>query len=292
MEESVVLKKSIGILYICTGPYKVFWKDFYNSFQKYFLPEYEKHYYVFTDGDKLEEEGNTEYIHYYKIENLPWPLITLLRFRFFLKAEEELKNYQFLMFVNANMVCDDYVYSKEFLPDIKRGEKLFFTKHPGYCKEKPWNTPLDRNKKSSAYIPYNRGNIYVIGALFGGYTESFLEMTRTLDERICEDLKRGIIAKWHDESHINHYILKKNNCRLLSAGYCYPVGFMIDEKKKISAVPKADKFNVNEFKGYYNISSRNEYWLSILKRILNKMHPVKMKICVFRDFLLRREIAQ
>ena len=28
------MKKSIGILYICTGPYYLFWEDFYNSCEK------------------------------------------------------------------------------------------------------------------------------------------------------------------------------------------------------------------------------------------------------------------
>lgn len=36
------MKKSIGILYICTGPYYLFWEDFYNSCEKNFLPNYEK----------------------------------------------------------------------------------------------------------------------------------------------------------------------------------------------------------------------------------------------------------
>ena len=36
------MKKSIGVLYICTGPYVLFWKDFFESFEKNFLPNIEK----------------------------------------------------------------------------------------------------------------------------------------------------------------------------------------------------------------------------------------------------------
>lgn len=39
-----MLRKSIGILYLCTGPYKLFWEDYYNSFEKNFLLDYEKLY--------------------------------------------------------------------------------------------------------------------------------------------------------------------------------------------------------------------------------------------------------
>ena len=28
----------LGILYICTGKYDIFWEDFYKSCEKYFLP--------------------------------------------------------------------------------------------------------------------------------------------------------------------------------------------------------------------------------------------------------------
>ena len=44
----------VGILYICTGKYIVFWEEFYKSCQKYFLSDSEcvKQYYVFTDVDK------------------------------------------------------------------------------------------------------------------------------------------------------------------------------------------------------------------------------------------------
>ena len=52
------MTKSIGILYICTGPYVLFWKDFYESFEKNFLPSYEKRYYVFTDAEEIFAEIN------------------------------------------------------------------------------------------------------------------------------------------------------------------------------------------------------------------------------------------
>lgn len=73
------MKKSIGILYICTGPYVLFWEDFYKSFQKKFLIDFEKRYFVFTDAEEIygQENQNVKKI---KIEPQPWPLITLLRF--------------------------------------------------------------------------------------------------------------------------------------------------------------------------------------------------------------------
>ena len=41
----------IGILYICTGKYDIFWKDFYLSAERYFMQDqsFIIEYYVFTD---------------------------------------------------------------------------------------------------------------------------------------------------------------------------------------------------------------------------------------------------
>ena len=39
-----------AILYIATGRYIVFWKDFHRACEKFFLPHHEKTYFVFTDN--------------------------------------------------------------------------------------------------------------------------------------------------------------------------------------------------------------------------------------------------
>lgn len=238
--------KSIGILYICTGPYALFWNDFYQSFEKNFIKGYEKRYYVFTDSDKiftLEEK----HIYVYKIGNLPWPLITLLRFNTFLIAESDLKECDYLMFSNANIVCDDIITAEEFLPSGKY--KIFVTSHPGYYGKTILDYPYDRNKNSLAYIPWNCGKDYVIGAMFGGTSDAFLTMCHKLKANIEEDLKKNVIARWHDESHLNRYIIGRDDVKVLSPEYCYPCGMNVSYKKKISAVSKQAKFDVNSFKG-------------------------------------------
>ena len=291
MEESRKLVNSIGILYICTGPYKLFWGDFYRSFEKYFLPEYEKHYYIFSDAEHEYFDNGTGRVHYCYIDNQPWPLITLLRFQTFLKQEKNLREHKLLMFCNANIVCSDYVMPKEILPNYEDGERLFFTRHPGYNKEKPWKVPYDRNRSSLAYIPYSRGKKYVIGAVFGGYSEAFLELTHLLHSRICEDLKKGVIAKWHDESHINHYVATHNDYRILNPGFCYPVGFDVPFEKKVAGVPKANVFDVNSFKGYY-APKRTSLFKSCIIRIKNWLNVwIIPNFCYIRDKLLLRKPA-
>lgn len=242
------MTKSIGILYICTGPYVLFWKDFFKSFEENFLPGYEKKYFVFTDADEIYANENPS-VKKFKIEPLPWPLITLFRFSTFLKAEEDLKRCDYLMFSNANMICNDVITPQEFLPREEKDEILSVTLHPGYYGKKNIYYPYERSKKSTAYIPWNCGYDYVIGAMFCGKSSAFIKMSKTLKYNIEEDLKRNIIAKWHDESQLNRYIINKPGIRILEPQYCFPFGMDVDYPRKISAVNKEAKFDVKTFKG-------------------------------------------
>ncbi|MBP3803798.1 MAG: glycosyl transferase family 6 [Oribacterium sp.] len=279
-----MIVKSIGVLYICTGPYALFWKDFYDSFEEKFLPNTEKRYFVFTDSDEISSSEGKR-IKVVRIDNQPWPLITLLRFGTFLKIEEDLNKCDYIMFSNANIVCDEIISEEEFLP--QKQERIFVTTHPGYYGKKIIEFPYDRNKNSLAYVPWNCGENYVIGAMFGGTSEGFIDMCKTLKSNIEEDLKRNIIARWHDESHLNRYIIGRDDVRILSSEYCYPYGMKVSYKKKISAVSKQAKFDVRNFKGQYDKKS------TITRKVLGKLKrkiKIKEHVLYLRDFMLGKKI--
>lgn len=283
------MKKSIGILYLCTGPYKLFWEDFYNSFQERFLSNTEKFYYVYCDdlGGVLDKFKDNEHVKLIPINPMPWPLITLLRFHYFLMLEEELKKHDYLMFSNANIVCNQSVTEEEFLPRKAKGEGLSFVNHPGYYRKKAvYNYQFERRKRSLAYIPYNCGSTYVIGAMFVGTAKDFLEMSHILKTRIESDLKKNIIAKWHDESHLNRYIVGKTDYRLLSPAYCYPVGFDLPVENKISGVSKMAKFDVNDFKG---VCEEKNKWKHFMQRAKRRIANEGI-LWFLRDIVLMKKI--
>lgn len=282
----IIVTGSIGILYICTGPYALFWKEFYESFEKKFLLGLQKKYYVFTDADEIFAE-ESQYVKRIEIEPQPWPLITLFRFSTFLKIEDELKKCDYLMFSNANMICNDNITPDEFLP--RKNEVLSVTSHPGYYGQSIIKFPYERSKKSTAYIPWNCGKNYVIGAMFCGTSDAFIKMSKTLKHNIEEDLKKNIIAKWHDESQLNRYIINKPGVRILEPMYCYPYGMKVDYPKKISAVSKEAKFDVKSFKGQYarNRNSIRKY-LGILKREL----MIKERFLFLVDFIRCARIGE
>lgn len=277
--------KKIAILYICTGPYSIFWKDFFDSFETYFLKNTEVHYYVFTDTKELYMENRCNRIHKVNLKSEPWPLPTLLKFKTFLDFEEELATYDYLYQSNANIVCNAIVEEKTFLPDSDK--ELIFTIHPGFMNKKSFYCPYDRNKKSKAYVPYNKKSKYVFGAMNGGTAEAYLKLIKELEHNIEEDLKKNVIAKWHDESHINWYVTQNNNYKILSPSFCYPVGFDVAYEKIIVGVDKASKFDVNIFKGNYK--KKETAVQSYCRKIKNAWNTILKPIFFYiRDSILNK----
>lgn len=249
--------KSIGILYIATGYYTVFWENFYKTFEQYFLPNMERHYYVFTDAEKLYGEEENDRIHRIYLKAEPWPLPTLLKYHRFLEIEEELRKRDYLYQSNGPIICEQEVKEEEFLPRQALGENLMFTLHPGYYQKKSRLYPYERNKRSTAYVPYNCGKTYVFGAMNGGTSEAYIAFMKELDKNIVADLNHGIIAKYHDESHVNYKVCLLENYRLLPFAFGYPDGISVPGERIISCVNKSKFFDVDSFKGQRKGSKEN-----------------------------------
>ena len=235
----------IAILYICIGKYDTFWKDFYISFEERFTTECEKEYFVFTDSKFIYGENVTERIHRIHQENLGWPGNTLFRFKMFLQIIPELKKFDYTFFMNANVICKERVTEEMMLP---KDEKLVVVQHPGYYKQKPYEFEYDRNRKSKAYIPYYKGEVYICGGINGGRTEAYIELIKTLNKNINSDIENGIIARWHDESHINRYILDNTCYKLLSPAYCYPENWDIPFTPILVVLDKKDRICLDSAK--------------------------------------------
>jgi len=66
-----------------------------------------------------------------------------------------------------------------------------------------------------------------------------------LREAVEEDEKEGVVALWHDESHINKYILS-HPYKMLSPAYCYPEDWNLPFEKLILIKDKS-KFGGHGF---------------------------------------------
>ena len=194
--------KDIAVLYIMTNRYTVFWKDFYNSAEKNFLPYHNKHYFVFTDDEKIPLPKNATRL---KAKYKDFPDVTLKRYEMFLEIEDQLKKYDYVYFFNANALFLQPI-NEEIFPSEKQG--LMVVHHPAFWKQLYLAT-YERNPKSTAYIPYGQEKYYVQGSFNGGHINAFINMSKECAKNVQLDEQNNIMAIWHDESHLNKYIQDK-----------------------------------------------------------------------------------
>jgi len=261
----------VAILYICTGDYIKFWKGFFTTYEERFLPESEKHYFVFTDAKHLEIGENNPHVHIISQEPLEWPGATLYRFKMFLRIEKELASFNYLFFMNSNLICIETIHEDEFLP---KEENLLVVLHPGYFnKKRHYNLPYERRKKSTAYISFfsKTATRYFAGGINGGKTEAFLALIRELNDCIDQDDKNHIVAIWHDESHLNRYVSQHTNYRMLTPAYAYPENWNLPFEKKILILEKKNYIKLDPKKSQPNNNVKPSLFLITLAKIYEKI---------------------
>jgi hypothetical protein len=174
------------------------------------LASIEKHFFVGSDitviihtnvdaGDIFSSQKNIS-VFVNKIEHEGWPFVTLKRFHYFTQAKKKIQECDYAFYVDV-----DSLFIGDLNLDSIGQSGIFATLHP--CLYDGEGTP-ERNPLSSAYIPYNSGNSYFCGGFFGGSAEDFMEMSEQIILNIESDLGKGLIAIWHDESHLNKYLFE------------------------------------------------------------------------------------
>lgn len=224
----------VGILYICTGKYSIFWDSFYKSAEQFFLTDSEKHYFVFTDVVEIPEDKNITII---KAAPKGFPLDSLLRFEMFLSIKEQLEQMDYLFFLNSNMKFVATVTHEVIPSDLNSG--LMATFHPGYYNKEKFTLPYERSKKSKAYINYKSDTayFYYMGGFNGGKTKDYLKLTKVCHDNVQTDIRNGAMAIYHDESHLNHYLSGKSILQL-SPAYGFPEGATLPFEPKIVILNK------------------------------------------------------
>ncbi|WP_052074736.1 family 6 glucosyltransferase [Shewanella mangrovi] len=260
-----------AILYVCTGNYIDFWEQFYTSCEESFLPNHSKSYFIFTDNndDDIYNVEKTN-VNTYKIDNLSWPLNTLLRFEYFYKIKEVLKDFDYIFFFNANASFKRKIYIEDIFPN---DENLVGVQHPGYYGYRYLFLPYERRiKKSTAYIKnIKKGSVYLQGCLSGGKANNYLELIYRCRENINLDLSRNIIARAHDESHLNKYLnsLSYKDTSILSGAFSYPEDF---EKKDDIYILMRSKNSFSWYKDIKKVNCSSDiYLIRVMKKIIKRL---------------------
>ena len=220
--------RSIAIIFIGTGKYVSFFKNFYATNVKLFLPNSHKKYYVFTDNFEQSGVPLHDDIVVIDIEALQWPYSTLYRYKNINNIKKRLSVHSHVIYIDADMYVHAEINEKEFFDHNK---PLFGVQHPGNYLN--GIKPFAKNADSLAYVSNSEDyNLYYQGCFWGGTIKEILSLVDTLSKRIEIDLEKNIIARWHDESHLNKYFIEKSHLvHKLSCGYAFPES--LEEKLKV-----------------------------------------------------------
>lgn len=208
----------ISISFIATSKYKEFFPTFYKGVTENFCSNEERMILVSTD-DPDNSMFKMPNVITKKISHAQWPYITLHRFKYLLNFKQEIGESSHFFFIDADLIP----VSKIELSDLAESDKdLVGVQHPGFIGK---IGTFETNTNSLASIFHGRYDLshYRQGCFWGGESKSVIEMIEELDRRVDVDLSNGVIARWHDESHMNKYFVERNERVLtLHPGYAQP----------------------------------------------------------------------
>ena len=208
----------ICILTIATNKYLQFVEKLYEDISEKFCPGAEISCLLFTDHE-IEESGDNVRVHY--IDHEPWPMPTLKRYNYFVKEKDFILEHDYCFYFDADMRIDEVVEMDEVCRD------LVATRHGYQSLMDPSSQSFDRNPKSLACVPLDEKTVtYYAGGFNGGKTEVFMGMAETIAERVNKDLEKNVVALWHDESHMNRYLIDNPPTLDLDPTYCYAEEFI------------------------------------------------------------------
>lgn len=166
-------------------------------------------------------------------EPAEWPLPTLCRFHLFLKEEKRLADYDFVFYVDTDMLFVSPV-GDEILGD------LVVAQHPMHALKRGLINPSEPNPESQSFIPKlgriitKNGKkmfepIYPAGGFQGGRSDKFIEAMKVMKEMIDKDFSNNYVSIWNDQSIWEAYLFKLTPTgilpdwvTILSPSYVYP----------------------------------------------------------------------
>lgn len=215
--------KKVALISICLNePYWQYQRAMLESARKFFLPGHEVDFLVWSDMSTPDYEATI-----FKTEPYTWPLPTLFRYSLFLQQEEKLREYDYVFYVDSDML---------FVSPVKDeilGDGLTAAQHPMYALRREYSHPFEANPESTAYIPATGRitekngkkrfeHLYAAGGFQGGRTEEWITAMKVMKENIDKDFTRNYISVWNDESHWNRYLFDNPPSVVLSPSYVYP----------------------------------------------------------------------
>ncbi|KAM9226335.1 histo-blood group ABO system transferase-like [Dugong dugon] len=211
---------TIGLTLFAVKKYVIFLKLFLQTAEKYFMVGHRVNYYIFTDlPDSVPrvrlQEGRQVVI--LKVQSYTrWQDISMHRMEMISNFSRQrfLREVDYLVCADVDMIFSDHV-------GVEILSSLFGTLHPSFYGFSRLDFTYERRPQSQAYISKDEGDFYYIGALFGGSVQEVYRLTKACHEAMMVDQANDIEAIWHEESHLNKYLLYYKPTKVLSPEYMW-----------------------------------------------------------------------
>ncbi len=215
--------RRVVLLVVATNKYFKLVEPLLESTDRHFLPGDHYEVILFTNLDQTPDclalvarrNGRARgAIRLKHIEHEAWPMMTLLRYRFFSQVPD-LSGYDYIFYSDCDM---------RFVAEVGDeilGAGLTAVRHCRFYQKKRRDYTYETRPESRACIPPDQGVNYYAGGFQGGTAAAYLAASAECARRIEADLANGIIAIWHDESHWNALLARQPGpLTILDPGYC------------------------------------------------------------------------
>lgn len=197
--------KTALLLIACGERYWGYASQFIASAKKFFVPH---DVILFTDC-----RGGFDAALQIPCPSLGFPNATLKRYHLFTEQRQILSQYDYLFYSDVDMRFVAPVAEEEVFSD-----GITATLHPGYVGLS--GTPETRPCSTACVSGPLRH--YFCGGFNGGRASEFLRLAVNIRAAVDADERSGVMAVWHDESHLNRYLLAHPPAKILSPAFCYP----------------------------------------------------------------------
>jgi len=243
--------EAVSVLTIATNRYLEYWKAQATSIDLHAKPGSKMKIYLFTDQVMAAKSFSSELrnvsVEIEEIPNYGWPEATLLRYRIISESRFKWDSDEVLIYLDADMEVVSPLHPSDFYEPAKAG--ICLVRHPGYYRpagKDLWflylaNPKLllgdlwlfakegglgywETRKGSKAFVPRGDRRTYFCGGIWWGRARDLLPMVSDLARGVQSDLERDLIAKWHDESHLNAWSTR-NPHQIQSPSFCFVPGY-------------------------------------------------------------------
>ncbi len=205
---------SLTVLLIATRNYISYAKNLLSSLDEFLAWRTIVQVVIFTDDStsfKHFELKDKFVLDVIQIASYGWPDATLMRFHVFEEHWNIVKGRR-VMYLDADTRVVNRINESKFM-SMEWACGVALVKHPGYYNRgiriglansllgHSWET----NRLSCAFVPIHKRRNYVCGGVWMGEHREIKLLVSSLKNRVQTDLDQGIVAKYHDESHLNKW---------------------------------------------------------------------------------------